>query len=271
MRFIISITIWAAGAVITAAAFLSSLIIKITPFPIANRERLVHAQCFWWADSLIALNPYWSLRVEGLENIDPRQTYVMVANHQSLADIIIIYKTHMYFKWVAKKSLLKLPFIGGLLWVNDHVMLSRGEFGSIKAVYRQAAERLRTGVSMLFFPEGTRSGTDEMNEFQNGAFKLAIKEARPVLPVSIGGTREAIPKGGWIFKTKVSGRLVVLPPIDTSGYRPADYAALRDLVREKLKNIEQRGNGRDMPVRTEEGQHAVNYKDHQEEGFCLCG
>lgn len=237
MKIIISILIWVAGVVITAAAFLASLILKILPFPIADREKLVHSQCFWWADALVGMNPFWKIKVEGLENIDHNRTYVIVANHQSFADIIIIYKTHMYFKWVAKQSLLKLPFIGGLLWVNDHIMLSRGKFGSIKAVYRQAAERLRSGVSMLFFPEGTRSGTDDMNEFQNGAFKLAIREKKPVLPVFIGGTREAIPKGGWIFKTRVSGRLVVLPPIDTSAYKIADYTSLRDLVRDKLQKL----------------------------------
>jgi 1-acyl-sn-glycerol-3-phosphate acyltransferase len=237
MEILQSILIWITGAFLTMSAFLASLVLRIIPLPIRNREKLVHAQCFWWADSLVALNPYWKLTVEGLENIDHNQTYVIVANHQSLADIIIIYKTHMYFKWVAKRELLKLPFIGGLLWVNDHVLLSRGEFGSIKAVYRQAAVWLRKGVSMLFFPEGTRSHTDEMNEFQNGAFKLAIKEKRPLLPVFIGGTREAIPKGGWIFKTQVSGRLVILPPIDTTEYKAADYSSLRDLVRGKLQSL----------------------------------
>ena len=226
-----------AGVTITMAAFLASLVLKIMPIPIPNREKLVHAQCFWWSDALVALNPYWKLKVEGLENIDHSQTYVIVANHQSLADIIIIYKTHIYFKWVAKKDLLKVPFIGGLLWVNDHVLLARGEFGSIKAVYRQAAGWLKKGVSMLFFPEGTRSGTDDMNEFQNGAFKLAIREGRPLLPVFLGGTREAIPKGGWIFKTKVAGRLVVLPAIDTTKYKIADYAALRNLVRGQLQDL----------------------------------
>jgi 1-acyl-sn-glycerol-3-phosphate acyltransferase len=237
MKIVISILIWVAGVIITVSAFLASLIIKIAPWPIRNREKLVHAQCFWWSDALVSLNPYWKLKVEGLENIDHNQTYVIVANHQSLADIILVYQTHMYFKWVAKKDLLKVPFIGGLLWVNDHVLLSRGEFGSIKIVYRQAAEWLRKGVSMLFFPEGTRSGTDEMNEFQNGAFKLAIREKKPILPIFLGGTREAIPKGGWIFKTKVAGRLVVLPSIDTSKYEMADYAALRDLVRAKLQAL----------------------------------
>jgi len=237
MRVVISILIWVAGIVITAAAFLSSLIIKIIPFPIPNRERIVHAQCFWWSDALIALNPYWKLKVEGLENIDPLKTYVIVANHQSLADIIIIYQTRMYFKWVAKKELLRLPFIGGLLWVNDHVLLSRKEHGSIKKVYRRAAEWLKNGVSMLFFPEGTRSDTDDMGEFKNGAFKLAIKETKPVLPIFIGATREAIPKGGWIFKTKVSGRLVVLPPIDVLDLKAADFANLKNLVHEKLMSV----------------------------------
>jgi 1-acyl-sn-glycerol-3-phosphate acyltransferase len=237
MRILQSILIWIVGTFVTMSAFLASLFLKIVPVPFPSRARMVHAQCFWWSDALVGLNPYWKLTVEGLENIDHNQTYVIVANHQSLADIIIIYQTHMYFKWVAKRELLKLPFIGGLLWVNDHVLLSRGEFSSIKTVYREAAGWLRRGVSMLFFPEGTRSGTDEMSEFQNGAFKLAIKEKRPLLPVFIGGTREAIPKGGWIFKTKVSGRLVVLPPIDTTQYKPADYAALRDLVRGKLQAL----------------------------------
>ena len=237
MRVAISIIIWAAGAAITAAAFLTSLIISLIPFQFPNKARMVHAQCFWWSDALVSLNPYWKLSVEGLENIDHNQTYVIVANHQSFADIIIIYKTHMYFKWVAKRELLKVPFIGGLLWVNNHILLSRGEFGSIKEVYRKAAEQLKIGVSMLFFPEGTRSSSDEMGEFQNGAFKLAIKEKKPLLPIFIGGTREAIPKGDWIFKAKVAGRLMVLPPIDTSSYRVADYAALRDLARGKFQEL----------------------------------
>jgi 1-acyl-sn-glycerol-3-phosphate acyltransferase len=181
------------------------------------------------------MNPYWKIDIKGLENIDHKKTYVIVANHQSLADIIVIYQIRMYFKWVAKKELLKVPFIGGLLWLNNHILISRGDFGSIKEVYQKAAEWLKKGVSMLFFPEGTRSETDEMSEFQNGAFKLAIKEKKPVLPIYIGGTREAIPKGGWVFNTNVSGRIIVMPPIDTSAYQMADYARLRNLVRGQLQ------------------------------------
>lgn len=236
MRLAISILIWIAGVIITIAAFLVSFILSIALFPFPDKEKIIHAQCFWWSNAIIALNPYWTIKVNGLENIDPLKTYVIVANHQSLADIVIIYQTRMYFKWVAKEELLKVPFIGGLLWVNKHIMISRGNFGSIKEVYRKAAERLKGGTSMLFFPEGTRSITDEIGEFQNGAFKLAIKEGKAVLPILIGGTREAIPKGGFIFNTKVVGKLEVLPPVDTLNLKIADYAGLRDLVRGQLQS-----------------------------------
>lgn len=237
MKFIISILIWVAGTVLTAAAFFASAIIKYWPFPVRDREKLVHAQMYWWSDILIAMNPFWKLTVKGLENIDHTKTYVVVANHQSLADIIIIYQIHMYFKWVAKEELLKVPFVGGLLWVNDHVLVSREDLGSIKETFRKASARLKSGVSMLFFPEGTRSDTDEMGEFKNGAFKLAIKEGKPILPVYIGGTREAIPKGGFVYKTKVTGRLVVLPPIETSSLKTADFERLKEDVRGKLQAV----------------------------------
>ena len=218
----------------TIATFIVSLILLVVLHRHPDREKIIHAQCFWWADALIALNPLWKLKVEGLENIDKNETYVIVANHQSLADIILLYKMRTYFKWVAKGELLKVPFIGGLLKINNHIMLTRGDYGSIKESYRKAAEYLRRGISMAFFPEGTRSETGQMGEFQNGAFKLAIREKKKVLPVYIGGTREAIPKGGFIFSAEVVGRLIVLPSIDTSTMDISEYGALRDRVRSEL-------------------------------------
>jgi 1-acyl-sn-glycerol-3-phosphate acyltransferase len=112
--------------------------------------------------------------------------------------------------------------------------LKRGDFSSIKKVYREASDWLHKGITVLFFPEGTRSDNVEMGEFQNGAFKLAIKEKVPVLPIRIQGTRDAIPKGSWRFTTKVSCLIKVLPPIDTSVFAPGDYNQLRDLARRQL-------------------------------------
>jgi 1-acyl-sn-glycerol-3-phosphate acyltransferase len=211
------------------------LFFTIILYPFDRKRKVVHRQTFWWSDALIAMNPYWEIKASGLENIDPNRTYVVVANHQSLADIIVLYKTKMQFKWVAKASLFKVPFLGWCLSLAKHIKLSRGKFGSIKKVYRQSAEWLRKGVSVLFFPEGTRSHSDEMGDFQKGAFKLAIKEGVPVLPISITGTRDAIPKGSWIFTANVSGSMRVLPPIETSGFKAADFGRLRDIARSMME------------------------------------
>ena len=138
------------------------------------------------------------------------------------------------FKWVAKESLFAVPFVGWSMTLARHIRLTRGDFSSIKRVYREAAGWLRQGMSVLFFPEGTRNPTDEMKDFQNGAFKLAIKEGVPVLPIAIRGTGDMIPKGSWLFKTMVPGSIIVLPAIDTGRFKGADFALLRDRARKAL-------------------------------------
>lgn len=218
----------------TVAAFLVELFLAIILHPFDKKRKIVHAQCYWWASSIIRLNPFWKLSVNGLENIDPNKTYVVIANHQSLADIVVMYKTHMQFKWVAKDSVFKIPCIGSMLYLGKHIKLLRGNFSSIKKAYRDATRWLKNDISVVFFPEGTRSTTDKLNSFQNGAFKLAIREKKPILPIAINGTREAIPKGGWIFKTNVNVDLTVLPPIDTAGFHIGDFALLRNMAQTKL-------------------------------------
>ena len=116
-----------------------------------------------------------------------------------------------------------------------HIRLERGDFSSIKTVYREAAVWLRRGMSVLFFPEGTRSETGHMREFQNGAFKLAIREAMPVLPIAIRGTGKAIPKGSWLFSDMITGSITVLPAIETSQFKPADFSILRDMARQAIE------------------------------------
>jgi len=237
MKGLISIGIWIISTLLTVLLFFVVLFFVIILYPFDKKRKVAHVQCFWWANSLIRINPFWKLKVSGLENIDHNKTYVIIANHQSMADIVVLYKTLMQFKWVSKESLFKVPFIGWCLSLTKHISLSRGKHGSIKEVYHQASFWLRQDMSVLFFPEGTRSQTDEMNPFQNGAFKLAIKEKKPILPIRIHGTRDAIPKGSWIFKSNVSVSLTVLPAIDTAAFSMADFALLRDTVKAKLENV----------------------------------
>ena len=227
--------IWVGSVLLTILLFLVVFVLTILLFPFDKKKKITHAQCFWWSDAIIGLNPYWSLKVSGLENIDHNKTYVIIANHQSMADIVVLYQTKMQFKWVAKASLFKVPFIGWCLGLIKHIKLERGDFSSIKEIYHQASRWLQKDMSVLFFPEGTRSSSNKMGEFQNGAFKFAIKEKKPILPICLKGTHAAIPKGSWIFKAKVKAQVTVLAPVSTDGYGPGDFVLLRDTVRSKIQ------------------------------------
>lgn len=238
MRLIISIAIWVIGAILTIVLFLVVAFLSIVTFPFDKKRKIVNLPGFWWASAIIGLNPYWKLQINGLKNIDPHKAYVVVANHQSLTDIFVLYKTHMQFRWVAREDLFKIPFAGWCLSLGKHIRLSRGQSGNLKKAYREMADCLRDDISVMFFPEGTRSTSGKVNGFQNGAFKLAIKEKKPVLPIFIDGTKKVLSKGGRIFNTNVSGSLTVLPLIDTAGLQPRDFAYLRDSVHEKFKKME---------------------------------
>jgi 1-acyl-sn-glycerol-3-phosphate acyltransferase len=235
MKAIISVFIWAGSGLLTILLFLVVFTLNILLFPFDKQKKITHMQCFWWSDLVIGLNPFWSIKARGLEHIDHQQTYVIIANHQSMADIAALYQTKMQFKWVAKASLFKVPFIGWCLSLIKHIKLTRGDFSSIKEIYHQASRWLRKDMSVLFFPEGTRSSSGEMGEFQNGAFKLAIKEKRPILPICLKNTYAVIPKGSWIFRTKVAAEVIVLEPVPTDGYGPGDFVLLKDTVRSRIK------------------------------------
>jgi len=218
----------------TFILYLAMLFFTILLYPFDKQRKVAHAQCYWWSDILLCSNPYWKMKISGLENIDKKKTYVIVANHQSLADIIVLYQIRSQFKWVAKESLFGIPVLGWCMSLAKHIKLERGDFSSIKKIYREAAEWLRAGMSVLFFPEGTRSETGEVGEFQNGAFKLAIKEKRPILPIMINGTRDAIPKGGRQFSTKIFCTLRVFPAVETASLGPGDFDRLKDEIRSKI-------------------------------------
>lgn len=235
MKAFISAFIWVGSGLLTILLFLVVFTLTILLFPFDKKKKITHAQCFWWSDLLISLNPYWSIKASGLEYIDHHKTYVIIANHQSMADIVALYQTKMQFKWVAKASLFKVPFIGWCLSLIKHIKLVRGDFSSIKKIYQEASGWLQKDMSVLFFPEGTRSSSNEMGEFQNGAFKFAIKEKKPILPICLKGTHAVIPKGSWILRTKVAAKVIVLESIATDGYGPGDFALLRDTVHLKIQ------------------------------------
>jgi 1-acyl-sn-glycerol-3-phosphate acyltransferase len=209
---LISLAAWCGIALVTVLDVF--LIFLISPVYLIDRTRRAgHWLASVWGRTIVLLNPLWRVTVTGRENLDPGQAYVIVSNHQSMGDIIVLYFLKTHFKWIAKQSLFSVPVLGWGMSVVGYIRLTRGKVGSIRDSIQDAKVWLTRGVSVLMFPEGTRSETGELGTFKNGAFKLALQCGTPLLPIVVAGTRDAIPKGTWVFRKKVHAVVSVLPPI----------------------------------------------------------
>lgn len=187
-----------------------------------------------WCRLMFRLNPLWRIQLSGLSNLDPSRAHVVVANHQSLGDILVAIHLPMTLRFVAKAELFWVPFWGWQARLAGHLRIRRGDRASGGRLLQDAERVLRLGQSVLFFPEGTRSQSGEVGAFMSGAFRLALRTGTPVLPVAISGTRDAIPKGSLLFRSRAYARLHVLPAVSCEGLgpdEPRSLTVLRDRVR----------------------------------------
>ena len=179
------------------------------------------------------VNP-WRLHISGLDHILPGQPYVIVSNHQSLADIPLVAHLRIDAKWLAKAELFRLPLVGWLFRMSGEVPVERGDRRKAARALLQCARYLRQGLSLVFFPEGTRTRDGELLPFNDGPFQLAIREGVPVLPLVVDGSGAALPRGTWIFRGTQDIYLRVLEPVGASGYTVKQSADLRDRVRQGM-------------------------------------
>ncbi|HET8622787.1 MAG TPA: lysophospholipid acyltransferase family protein [Gemmatimonadales bacterium] len=180
-----------------------------------------------------ALNPLWRFRSSGTPPPDPRRPYVVVANHESFADILLVSHLPWEMKWLSKAELFRIPVLGWLMRLAGDIPVRRGE-GRSAVEALQACRRVLAGkVSVMIFPEGTRSVTGEMLPFKDGAFRLAVDAGVPILPLALRGTGPALPKRGFLFGRSVA-EVRVLEPVETAGLTTKDVPKLRDQVRARI-------------------------------------
>ena len=153
-----------------------------------------------------ALNPLWHFRRTGTMPPDPRHPYVVVSNHESFADILLISHLPWEMKWLSKAELFRLTALGWLMRLAGDIPVKRGFGPSAIEAMAKCREALRNRVSVMIFPEGTRSATSELLAFKDGAFRLAIDASVPILPLALHGTSTALPKHDWRFgRSRIEG------------------------------------------------------------------
>lgn len=181
------------------------------------------------------LTPMWKFRTSGRLPDDKRHPYVMVSNHQSFVDMLLISHLKIEMKWLSKKSIFNIPLVGWMMKMSGDIPLVRGNRTSGSAALDLCKVWLQRKMSVMIFPEGTRSADGEIREFKDGAFRLAIETGTPILPLAVHGTRSALRKHDWRLGDSTA-EVRVLAPIDTTGMTETDIPLLRERVRSLIRD-----------------------------------
>lgn len=193
-----------------------------------DRDRVVcHHVSRFWSKMIYRLCPWWKVRVTGMENVIYGRPYVVVSNHQAMLDIPLLYVLPFNFKWVSKREVYKIPIFGWVLWMHGDVAIERGVSSAAKAMIRKCEDYLRRGVSVMMFPEGTRTKNGCVGRFKEGAMTLARQSGADILPVVIDGTFDAFDtSGGWGIVVPHTFQVQILPAI---GANEVSCASTREL------------------------------------------
>jgi len=169
-----------------------------------------------WARTCAFITPV-RVTVEGAENAKPDQSYIVVSNHQSQYDILLVYGwLKLDLKWVMKQELRKIPGIGIGCEKAGHIFVNRRNPKQARKAIGEALDRMGKGVGILFFPEGTRSRDGHLLSFKKGAFRLAADQDLPLLPITLVGTRDVLPARSLrLFPGPI--KMVIHPVIEAEG------------------------------------------------------
>ncbi len=199
-----------------------------------------------WGDWLLRTNGI-RMQLKGKENLRNIRSCILISNHASILDILAIISAAPFpVRFIAKNSLIWFPIFGWFLYLSGHILIDRQSAQSAVRSLKKASSRLKKGISIIVFPEGTRSPDGEVKEFKRGAFLLARHAKFPVVPISISGTYDMLPRHGWCFwPGTIHIRMSKLIP--TRGLSHKDLDDLMRRVRETIvENLKKGSAERDL-------------------------
>ncbi len=177
----------------------------------------VHIIARVWSKSILFISGI-KVDIEGLANVDPSKSYIYMSNHRSNFDIpVLLGCLPIQFRWLAKAELFKIPIFGRAMQGAGYVKINRFNRESAFKSIDEIATKMKNGVSVMIFPEGTRSEDGNIKAFKKGGFVMAVDSGVPIVPVIVRGTRSIMVKGRWWIKPG-NVTLSIKKPIDTTGY-----------------------------------------------------
>ena len=252
---------------LTFFIYVTAILLAVLLFPVM----LIAALVFAWDKTrrypgrlirrygqlLCRMMPTWSFSIEGEvpRDID-RRGYVVIANHESTGDIFLLATLPWDMRWVAKVELFRIPLLGQMLWLCGDIPIRRGDKRSVLRMLQLCRKTLMGGLSIMIFPEGTRSQNGSLGKFKDGAFQLAIEAGAPVLPLALTGTRQCWARHEFALG-RARARVRILDPIPTTGMDIEALPALREAARRQIESALEQMRREDAALRPPQGCSAV--------------
>jgi 1-acyl-sn-glycerol-3-phosphate acyltransferase len=193
--------------------------------PLLPNQQISYLPARWWAKSFCTLL-FINVNIVGLEYLDSKQSYILVSNHQSIFDIFVVYGwLPTIFKWIMKAELRKIPLVGKACESAGHIFMDRSNSIAAKHSIEKAEAQLKDGVSVVIFPEGTRTRNGEMGSFKKGAFRIAADLRLPIVPITIRGSFERLHRNSLNVHPGII-EMIVHKPIDVNAFLPDQITEL---------------------------------------------
>jgi 1-acyl-sn-glycerol-3-phosphate acyltransferase len=218
------------------------LILYLLSRPFDPRRYFVHWLTAKWGLTYLLMSPGWKIKITGKEKIVRGKPCVLISNHQSMVDICLLYQAYPHGMWVSKVENFKVPVLGWVMSMNGYIKVDRKNPRSFPKMFEDCAEKLKMNDTIIMFPEGTRSVNGEIGRFKEGAFKVAIENKVPIIPIVLDGAARLFPKkavklnGDKVLRLKV---LDEVPYEKFPSYNPAELKEyFKDLMSKELNDLQ---------------------------------
>jgi 1-acyl-sn-glycerol-3-phosphate acyltransferase len=234
-----SLIVWIIGLCYMVLLFPLTFIIWLLVLPFDKERVVIHWMLIYQGVILTRMIPIWKIDIEGTEKFVSGTTYIFISNHQSILDILFLNTLRYKYKWISKIENVKVPVLGWYVKMAGYITVNRGDEESKAEMLERAYRCLKSGMSIMIFPEGTRSHDKEIGFFKRGAFQLAMQAEVPILPIIIDGTGNILPKHGLLFNSGLRIKIKILDPVLPESFgniSPEELALkLNSIMKSELK------------------------------------
>ncbi len=227
---LVSAGVWIFASITIVIIFPVYMALWALTFAFDRKLILVHYATSLWASLYIWINPWWRITIENREKLKKNKTYIIISNHQSMLDILVLFRLYTHYRWISKTEIFNIPVVGWIMTLNKYIKVKRGDKKSVMKMLEKSKKIIASGISILIFPEGTRSRDGSLLQFKDGAFILAAETRTNILPVIINAVSGTLARKGIFIMKKVAIKVRILDEIPYSSFKDSEISEVRNRI-----------------------------------------